>query len=246
MDLRHAIENIPIHHWSFLILSCDVIFSPLLPITTDTLHLLYPFMALINPFGSKLRSQISFVGSITIATMPIVSIRYCLRLFLYGGGEGDSPLLDLLGFAAGKNVAGNSNVKIHEYYVHYCILTVMFHQIHGKKHSMSNWDCSSSMHFDTRFVNLKIWISHHCLCEQLFTLWPRCLYIRINGVIFQAGWLPRGISKPHGCRAPRLQWQDLQGDFSLVRAALKIWLFRWYQFIMVTAVQVFFSSLRWL
>ena len=42
-------------------------------------------------------------GPITIAPMQIMSQKYSIRLFLYGGG-GDSPLLDLLGFAAGKNI----------------------------------------------------------------------------------------------------------------------------------------------
>ena len=45
----------------------------------------------------------NLVGPITIAPMQIMSQKYSIRLFLYEEGEGDSPLLDLLGFAAGKN-----------------------------------------------------------------------------------------------------------------------------------------------
>ena len=47
----------------------------------------------------------NLVGPITIAPMQIMSQKYSIRLFLYEGGGGgeDSPLLDLLGFAAGKN-----------------------------------------------------------------------------------------------------------------------------------------------
>ena len=43
----------------------------------------------------------NLVGPITIAPMQIMSQKYSIRLFLYEEG-GDSPLLDLLGFAAGK------------------------------------------------------------------------------------------------------------------------------------------------
>ena len=52
----------------------------------------------------------NLVGPITIDTMPIRSPSYSMRLFSpEGGGGGDSPLLDLLGFAAGKN--GNAAQK---------------------------------------------------------------------------------------------------------------------------------------
>ena len=43
----------------------------------------------------------SLVGPINISSTLIMSLLYSMRLFLY---EGDSPLLDLLGFAAGKNI----------------------------------------------------------------------------------------------------------------------------------------------
>jgi len=120
-----------------------VIFCPLLPSTTEKLHLLHPLMALNHSMGpvldhhwnfhpklrlwcdfcpstsfhhredalvvpldgpeqlrwSNLRSLMNLVGPITIDTMPIRSPRYSMRLFPPGG---DSPLLDLLGFAAGK------------------------------------------------------------------------------------------------------------------------------------------------
>ena len=51
---------------------------------------------------SNLRSLMNLVGPITIDTMPIRSPSYSMRLFFPGEGGGDSPLLDLLGFAAGK------------------------------------------------------------------------------------------------------------------------------------------------
>ena len=69
-------------------------------------------LALVTPLdgpeqlhGPNLRSPMTLVGPITIAPMQIMFSRHPMRLFLYGGGGGggDSPLLYLLGFAAGKN-----------------------------------------------------------------------------------------------------------------------------------------------
>ena len=46
----------------------------------------------------------SLFGPVNIVSVLIMSLKYSMQFFVYGRGgeEGDSPLIDLLGFAAGN------------------------------------------------------------------------------------------------------------------------------------------------
>jgi len=89
------------HHLTFhtkLPLSCA--FRPSTAFHHREVTLVAPLDGPEHLRGSNLRSPKNLVGPINIDTMGIRSPRYSMRLF--SPGEEDSPLLDLLGFAAGK------------------------------------------------------------------------------------------------------------------------------------------------